>query len=623
MKRIKILAIILLFTFALSSCVELSSVESIELNWTPTTQYTQNDEVLLDDKIVTVNFAGGVTQDFTIENSAILKESGIYQSGGNYFLDTRETGTFTFRISYEGSLFSVQYTVASEEPELDVDDLNGLIDVMAGTSPVTITITTDITLDRNLSTTRLLSIIVADGATLDLTGYSLTIDVSGQEIGAFEENMFTMSGNFVGGSILASSVFNNSPQQSHLFDVTGTTAFDVVYLESGDRDDIQNLIDDASTTTILLGANQFDILTTLNLDSTDKPIRIIGKTNSFDEPTTVFMGKPDLTYVGVSITGSNNVSIHNVHFTMFSHYQGHAPGSSTIRTNSPFTSDALFDNIVITYFGREAIRAVDGVTVTIKNSIVDGAFEEGLSQTLQNAVMITNGVEAYMINNLFTNIATNDTGWGSATVSLWYGATLAALIDNTFINNDDYAFVMANYYDPSGTVFNLMSTGSISGNVFLNNGYNIAGDTYIGDWQYSFTVSGHGGTIDDAFVAHATYLEFDFYEDGNSWNGVSITNTNSTEQQRTVTQSVTVDDLTIIVGGSDLVNQGTLLIDEGVTLTLGENSQLYVNHDSSSSINDVSRLVYAAYYTSDDNETVYVGSLDLIPEGTDYTLYGN
>jgi len=107
-KIINIFAILLTLTLLFGCFGQLSEVESISLNYQLKEQYNLGEEVDLSGAQVKVTKTDGSTFYVDLTHSSIKVVSGLVDGTK---LDTSTLGTNTFKITYEGVSFSIQFTV--------------------------------------------------------------------------------------------------------------------------------------------------------------------------------------------------------------------------------------------------------------------------------------------------------------------------------------------------------------------------------------------------------------------------------------------------------------------------------------------------------------------------------
>lgn len=136
MRKITVLLIMLGVVLGLSSCIDLNTVKSIELEWTPKERFELNEELDLEDIQIEVHYLNGTSDLVGVNSPGVVLVSGFYEESGTTYLDTREVGTFTLKVSYEGFSAEFDYVVFNpnvwdgetlEEPILDDDDATYLV----------------------------------------------------------------------------------------------------------------------------------------------------------------------------------------------------------------------------------------------------------------------------------------------------------------------------------------------------------------------------------------------------------------------------------------------------------------------------------------------------------------
>lgn len=134
MKR-KILMIISIVVtlFTLASCFSLQDVKTLSINYTLKDKYIVNEEVLLDDIQVIAIMTDDTQKNLTFSSNLVSKISGHRLVSDSFYLDTRQVGKFTLKISYEGVVFEVDYEVTNTNtwdgssystPAIDSNDAN-------------------------------------------------------------------------------------------------------------------------------------------------------------------------------------------------------------------------------------------------------------------------------------------------------------------------------------------------------------------------------------------------------------------------------------------------------------------------------------------------------------------
>lgn len=635
MKKLIVTAFLIVATFVLVSCVEISTVTSIELNWTPKVEFVVGEEVELDDKVVTINFDDNSSQDFAFSNSAIEKVSGVYQSGGTYYLDTRAAGEYSFRMRYEDSMISIQYRVVEGIAVIEVGSLTDLTNAMNGETPVLVKLTASIELTSTLSTTRFMGIDTNDH-TLTLTDHSLNVNIPSEtDERRFDDMPYELKGTFIGGTINISSVFKNSPNVDYDFDidVVSTTVFDTVYLEPGNdaAGAIQSYIDDDDTKVLLLGNGiyQFEKAAEAFIRvEIDRAFTIIGTNDLSGSPVTVIKGNSEDTTIGMIyfMAGDFDANLYNLHLTGFADdsekvgqpYTENDKAFHGIALISTFEGTAQLDNLIIDRYNRKAITHQGG-NLIIKNSVID--FGQEVPQGwMAYGIFSNNSAQSLYVNNTSfygctTTDAVHQSGYHAAAIMIGSmnnpsNTVIQEIKNNIFVGNDIGIGIENNNKNT-----NSVSPGAISGNTFINNNLNAYLYTNFRDVSLTET------DLANVIAVHNSYPYLGGYDD-NYAEDIRFTTT------LTLNQHLTLEHGDLVVGSNDTFT--TLTIASGVTFTLGENARLVaagnggVTHGT---ITNNGTIEYAAYYVgtylffpiwTKDNSTIYVGSIDLIPEGTTY-----
>jgi hypothetical protein len=114
MKKLFTLLVLIGSAYLLVSCIDLTQVNSIELEWTPKERFVLDEELNLSEIEIRVHYLDGTSDIVGIETPGVQVVSGYFTSGGSYFLDTRTVGAFTLKVTYEG--FSAQFDYLVNDP---------------------------------------------------------------------------------------------------------------------------------------------------------------------------------------------------------------------------------------------------------------------------------------------------------------------------------------------------------------------------------------------------------------------------------------------------------------------------------------------------------------------------
>jgi len=132
-KKILLFVVITIAFLTLSGCFTFDGVESLSINYQLKERYDLNEEVLLDNIIVTATMTQGNPQSVAFNNDDVIKIAGYRLDGGRYYLLTDTAGQHTLKISFGGVIFEVDYQVISdalwdgtsyEEPLIDPNNAN-------------------------------------------------------------------------------------------------------------------------------------------------------------------------------------------------------------------------------------------------------------------------------------------------------------------------------------------------------------------------------------------------------------------------------------------------------------------------------------------------------------------
>lgn len=583
MRNLKILMLIFVSLLGLGACVELVDVDSIELNWTPKTTYEFGEELILNGKQVIVNLSDGSQQSFQFENSAIIKNSGMYEEGGTYYLDTRESGDFVFSISYEGSEISIDYTVLTEElPITSVGTLAAFIDALNGTSPTVIELTANITLTSDLSTTRFIGL-VTGVHTLDLGGFSLSLNGDGGE-NSYPQETLEIEGTFDNGFVNASSVFINTPNVDYVFNPVGTAVFDVVLVELGSTQaTIQDLLNNNDVSVYLFEAGEYSLTDhELVIDSETRNKILIGQTNTLGEPVTTLAGvttlnKPGVVLGDVTNTTDNDVWFYNFEMTNFGSDVFQAT-SFPIRTapssaSYMFSGNIVLDNMVFSLYQKGAVAIYSDGDVHIRDSVFDAYNPEAGAG--RNSLQLSGKAQSYITGNQFYNsvMLVEDSEWTSTAILFMRGGTIHQLSNNTFVNNAD-AVYFGNYrkLDFADTFVAINPEGDFTGNSFINNDGDLLLITYLG--LYNMTPDKIDEDLVDAINIHNNYPDFSLYDEDNYYHYIGVADTQI------------IDESKVINGyGLEIYDGGSVTISVGVDLELIEDAYLYLESGATLTVN--------------------------------------
>jgi hypothetical protein len=641
MKKTLLLLALIVLGVSLSACVDLTQVTSIELNWTPAIEYVLDDEVLLDDKEVTINFETGNPLVVTIDNDDIEKVSGIVEESGSYYLDTSELGTFTLKIGYQGSTVSIQYRVVEGEPvptTVNNDtELRALLSTATG--PVVATLGASFALTDDINYNDLLSI--NTGAfELDLGGFSVNVNAPVGE-DDFLENSFAFTGSFVNGFVNLSSVFENTPDVGYLLTnsaVADEAVFDAVVLPTTiDQASFQALIDDANVTILLLQEGTYTLTQELTWTENgagkkaalfiNTETMIIGAVDNLGAPTSKLTANNQFSNA-ILFGGANNISIYNVEMSGYDKvytklideytYTTGVEGSvlyslGSVHGAGEFTGTLVLDNIVFEEFMKNAM-AFYGGEIYLLNSILDATDKNDKDVHIVNGIQSSVDAVIYVDSNYFDGFMSHypedfpedADQYASAAVYTVYGGTIATLRNN-IITNSQYGFTIDNYWALSNQPstqgkFSGVFEDFISGNTLFDNEYNLFVYSAIYDVDYIFS---YYSTLYEMISKNNEYPRFDDYE-------------NAFVIEIWMYSSIELDESVAMEQGALFIYDGiSLTIADGVVLTLSDVGRIIVYEGGSI---EESSLDFFAWYL-DGTTKYYVGSVDLIPDGTEYTTY--
>ncbi|MFP4186805.1 MAG: hypothetical protein ACLFSU_01390 [Acholeplasmataceae bacterium] len=113
MRKLMISLVLLAAIVMVSSCVEITEVESIELDWVPQEWYDiSGSNINLEDKELTVNYDDGESDTITLDTTGVsLSGSGV--DGTSMRLD--RVGKFDVTVAFEGASLTFEYYVDDED----------------------------------------------------------------------------------------------------------------------------------------------------------------------------------------------------------------------------------------------------------------------------------------------------------------------------------------------------------------------------------------------------------------------------------------------------------------------------------------------------------------------------
>jgi hypothetical protein len=645
MKKLVFIFALLVVGVSLGACVDLTSVESIELNWTPAIEYALDDEVLLDDKEVTINFedGGGNPLVVTIDSNDIEKLSGIRESSGSYYLDTSALGTFTLKIGYQGSTISIQYRVVPGDPTPSTVNTDSELRTLVtnATDTIVATLGANITLTGNLTSSHLLSIDTTVNYELDLGGFNINVNVPAGE-DDYLDNSFAFTGSFVNGFVNVSSVFENTPNVGYLFTnsaVANEAVFDSVVVPLGTAQaSLQALIDDTDVEVLLLEAGTYTLTDEIAVGPKDHALFIktktiiIGSTDSMGDPNTIITAGNLLPThykaVAILIGGTEDIQIHNVQLSGYDNMYEKGPvdgyqydtsheaavlySLGSVHGEDEFTGILTLDNLIFEEFMKNAMTFYGG-TIYLMNSIIDGSDKNDKDVHVVNGIQASVDAIMYVHNNFFDSFSSiypedfPHDKYSSVATLIVYGGIIAELYDN-IITNSDNGFMIDNYWradfhPPYQSKLCEVYEDFTSGNTLFGNYINLrisfgvnGGEAYFG-YDVSFL---------DMVNAANNYPLFDDYE-------------NKFYTSFTVYEDLHIDESVTLEQGYMTLWESNLTFDDDVILTLGDHAEIWAWLGSTFPDENVDYFAWYYPYTGYTNYIKYVGSIDQIEEGTEYT----
>ncbi|MFP4177675.1 MAG: hypothetical protein ACLFTZ_02820 [Acholeplasmataceae bacterium] len=123
MRKLMVSLVLLAAIVMVSSCVEITEVESIELDWVPQEWYDiSGSNINLEDKELTVNYDDGESDTITLDTTGVsLSGSGV--DGTSMRLD--RVGKFDVTVAFEGASLTFEYYVDDEDFVEAINNVEG------------------------------------------------------------------------------------------------------------------------------------------------------------------------------------------------------------------------------------------------------------------------------------------------------------------------------------------------------------------------------------------------------------------------------------------------------------------------------------------------------------------